>query len=253
MRRSVEPNSLDLLFGTITILLVLEASRRTAGWILPVICIAFLAYAYYGSEIPASWELGHAGYSVERIIGQTYMGLEGIFGVPLDVAATYIILFTIYGAVLEYSGAGASSSTSASPPSGGRAAARAARPRWPASCSARCRARAPRPRSRSAPSRGRSCAAAGYPPDEGGGVLAASGIGAILSPPRSARPPSSSPSSSGLLPEVLVFAVVPTLLYYLGILLAIEADARRLGTRSTRDAAARAAAAALRLPLLSLF
>ena len=63
------------------------------------------------------------------------------------------------------------------------APARAARPRWPASCSARCRAPASRRRSRSARSPGRCCARAGYPKNEGGGVLAAAGIGAILSPP----------------------------------------------------------------------
>ena len=50
--------------------------------------------------------IAHRGYSLERIIGTLYMTLEGIFGVPLDVAATYIVLFTIYGAVLEHSGAG---------------------------------------------------------------------------------------------------------------------------------------------------
>ena len=54
---------------------------------------------------PSRSAIAHKGYGVDRIVGQTYMGLEGLFGVPLDVAATYIILFTIYGAVLEYSGA----------------------------------------------------------------------------------------------------------------------------------------------------
>ena len=70
------------------------------------VCVGFLLYAYYGGELPATWQISHAGYGVPRIVGQTYMGLQGIFGVPLDVAATYIVLFTLYGAVLEYSGAG---------------------------------------------------------------------------------------------------------------------------------------------------
>ena len=52
VRRSVEPNGLDLLFGTITVLLVLEATRRTVGWILPAVCLVFLAYAYFGERDP---------------------------------------------------------------------------------------------------------------------------------------------------------------------------------------------------------
>ncbi len=234
VRRSVEPNGLDLLFGAMTILLVLEACRRTTGWILPAICIAFLAYAYFGSEIPASWELGHRGYSVERIIGQTYMGLEGIFGVPLDVAATYIILFTIYGAVLEYSGAAqffidisfAAFGRSRSGPgrttalagyllgtvsgSGAATTVTLGSVTWPI------------------------LRRAGYPPDQAGGVLAASGIGAILSPPTLGAAAFIIAEFLGIsYLEVLVFAVVPTFLYYLGIMLAIEADARRLRMTET--------------------
>jgi TRAP-type uncharacterized transport system fused permease subunit len=106
IRRAVRPSDLDLLFGVLTLVLLLEATRRTVGWILPAVCLGFVAYAYLGELIPPGYLLGHPGYGTPRIVGQLYMGLEGIFGVPLDVAATYIVLFTIYGAVLEYSGAG---------------------------------------------------------------------------------------------------------------------------------------------------
>jgi len=65
-------------------------------------------YAYVGPafdrvSLPL---LAHRGYGIDRLVGTLYVTLEGIFGVPLDVAATYIILFTIYGAILEHSGAG---------------------------------------------------------------------------------------------------------------------------------------------------
>jgi TRAP-type uncharacterized transport system fused permease subunit len=105
-RRVVRPTGLDVVLGVVAVLLVLEATRRTVGWVLPAICLGFVAYAMLGGLLPFGWELGHKGYDLERLVGQTYMGIEGIFGVPLDVAATYIVLFTIYGAVLEYSGAG---------------------------------------------------------------------------------------------------------------------------------------------------
>ena len=232
VRRSVEPNSLDIVFGIATIALVLEATRRTVGWILPAICLAFIAYAYFGSEIPTGWEVSHRGYGVDRIVGQSYMGLEGIFGVPLDVAATYIILFTIYGAVLEYSGAGKFFIDVSFAAFG---------------------------RSRTGPGRTTTLAGfllgtvsgsgvattvtlgsvtwpilrkAGYPKEQGGGVLAAAGIGAILSPPTLGAAAFIIAEFLGVsYLEVLIFALVPTLLYYLGILLAIEADARRFQTR----------------------
>ena len=75
--------------------------------LLPVVAIIFLLYAYLpfvGVFLPDPW--GHRGYDIARLIGHLYITEEGIFGIPLDVAATFIILFTIYGAVLEYSGAG---------------------------------------------------------------------------------------------------------------------------------------------------
>ena len=232
VRRSVEPTTLDLVFGVTTIALVLEATRRTVGWILPAICLVFVAYAYFGSEIPPSWEVSHRGYGVDRIVGQSYMGLEGIFGVPLDVAATYIVLFTIYGAVLEYSGAGKFFIDISFAAFG---------------------------RSRSGPGRTTALAGfllgtvsgsgvattvtlgsitwpilrkGGYPKEQGGGVLAASGIGAILSPPTLGAAAFIIAEFLGVSYfKVLVYALIPTLLYYLGIMLAIEADARRFRTR----------------------
>src|SRR5687767_4719030 len=108
IQRAAEPTPLDLLLGTVTILLVLEATRRTVGWILPFTAVLFLLYAYIGPllDLVGLGLIAHRGYELDRLVGMLYMTLEGIFGVPLDVAAMYIVLFTIYGAVLEYSGAG---------------------------------------------------------------------------------------------------------------------------------------------------
>ena len=107
--RATDPTRTDLVLGSLTILLVLEATRRSVRWILPLTAAGFLLYAYAGPQFDRVGLslLAHRGYDVGRLIGTLYMTLEGIFGVPLDVAATYIVLFTIYGAVLEYSGAGA--------------------------------------------------------------------------------------------------------------------------------------------------
>jgi len=81
-----------------------RAMRRTTGWVMPVITLAFLLYALFGPYLPAPWT--HKGYDVGRVIGHMYMTLEGIFGVAVDVSSSLIILFTIFGAFLQYSGAG---------------------------------------------------------------------------------------------------------------------------------------------------
>ncbi|HET6921577.1 MAG TPA: TRAP transporter large permease subunit, partial [Anaeromyxobacteraceae bacterium] len=104
IERAVTPTRWDLVSGVVLMLLVLEATRRTSGWILTLVVVAFVAYAFAGPLLPPPWT--HRGYDVERLVGQLYMTLEGIFGTPIDVSATFIILFTIYGAVLQYSGAG---------------------------------------------------------------------------------------------------------------------------------------------------
>ncbi|MGH3390797.1 MAG: TRAP transporter large permease subunit, partial [Actinomadura sp.] len=103
--RGTDPTAADLAMGVGLTLLLLDATRRTVGRALPVICVVFLLYAYYGSYIPIGWQIGHRGFDITSLVAQLYMGTEGFFGVPLDVAATYIILFTIYGAVLDLSGA----------------------------------------------------------------------------------------------------------------------------------------------------
>ena len=106
--RAATPLPIDLTLGTVALILVLEATRHTVGWILPATAIGFIAYAYYGPlfDLVGLPLLGHRGYALDRLIGTLYMTLEGIFGVPLDVASTYIVLFTIFGAVLDASGAG---------------------------------------------------------------------------------------------------------------------------------------------------
>ncbi len=239
--RAADPGMLDIVLGTMAILLVLEATRRTVGWILPLTAVAFLAYAYSGPWFDSIGlrMFAHRGYDVDRLVGTLYMTLEGVFGVPLDVAATYIVLFTIYGAVLEHSGAGAFFIN------------------W---------AMAAMGRSRSGAGPGRTVTLAGflvgtvsgsgvattvmlgsvawpllrragYRPETGGAILSAAGIGALLSPPTLG-------AAAFLIAEflrisylqVLVMATIPTVLYYLSIFLTIEADSRRLGTRAA-DAA----------------
>ncbi|MDI7259325.1 MAG: TRAP transporter permease [Thermodesulfobacteriota bacterium] len=94
----------DFVMGVVLTLLLLEASRRMIGWALPLTAIAFLLYAIFGKYLPGL--IRHTGFSMETILDQLYLTTEGIFGIPLGVSATYVILFVIFGAFLEQSGTG---------------------------------------------------------------------------------------------------------------------------------------------------
>ena len=94
----------DAIVGVIGLLLVLEGTRRTIGIALPLLAVIFLAYAYWGSSLP-HWLFPHRGYSVERIVAQTFLQTQGVFGVALSVMFTYVFLFVILGALLELTGA----------------------------------------------------------------------------------------------------------------------------------------------------
>src|SRR6185436_10368001 len=100
--RAIDPEPMDDAVGLVLIALLLEAARRSSGWIMPVVSLVFVAYALLGKYLPPPWT--HRGYSIERLVGHLYMTLEGIFGVTVDVSSSLIILFTIFGAVLQYSG-----------------------------------------------------------------------------------------------------------------------------------------------------
>lgn len=102
--RNTFPLTIDIVFGSILILLILEALRRTNGWVLLTVTVSFLLYALFGNYLPAPWT--HKGYELSRLVGFMYMTLEGIFGTAIDVSSTLIILFTIFGAFLQFSGAG---------------------------------------------------------------------------------------------------------------------------------------------------
>ncbi|MEN9929816.1 MAG: hypothetical protein RL604_63, partial [Pseudomonadota bacterium] len=102
--RNTAPLQLDIIFGIIFIVLILEGVRRTNGLILLTVTLLFLSYALFGNYLPAPWT--HKGYEISRLVGYMYMTLEGVFGTAVDVSATLIILFTIFGAFLQFTNAG---------------------------------------------------------------------------------------------------------------------------------------------------
>ena len=218
----------DVILGVIFIALLIEASRRTIGWIVPLIALLFIAYTLAGPWLPSPWN--HRGYGFNALVGHLFITLEGIFGIPVDVSATLIVLF----------------------------------------CDLRCISAAIRRRKilhrffddadgkqteRGRPHRravvvfawrtvGSGVATtvtigavaypmmkkAGFEKNAAGGLLAAGGLGTIISPPVLG-------AAAFLIAEflkigyldVIWMATIPTCLYYLSLLFMVEIDANRYG------------------------
>ena len=94
----------DYVIGLVGLLLVLEGTRRAIGLTLCILSMAFLAYAAFGQSMP-DWLFPHRGYSWERIVSQTFLHSQGVFGIALKVMFTYVFLFVLFGALLEKTGA----------------------------------------------------------------------------------------------------------------------------------------------------
>ncbi len=247
--RAANPTGGDVAAGMAALLVITEAVRRTTGWALPIVTVGFLAYAVFGPALTSIGfsDIAHRGYDLPRLVGNLYMTLEGIYGVPLEVAVTYITLFSIYGAVLEASGAGtffldwalSLSSGSQSPAATGRSVSLAGFLLGTVSGSGV--ATTLTLGSMAWPLLRR----AGFEANTAGAMLAASGIGALLSPPTLG-------AAAFLIAEhlrvsylqVLVMATIPTVLYYASIVLMIDGDAQRI--------ALPASGAAIGLPRASL-
>ena len=85
-------------------LIVLEGARRTTGRALPITAAAFLLYGLTGPWMPGP--LAHEGLTVESLLDVIYLSTDGIWGIPVYAASTYVVMFTIFGSFLMVSGVG---------------------------------------------------------------------------------------------------------------------------------------------------
>ncbi len=226
--RATMPTQTDWIVGLIFVVLLLEGTRRATGPIMPCVAIAFILYALYGHLLPNPWT--HRGYALEDLVAHLYMTLEGIFGTTVDVASSLIILFTVFGAVLQQSGAGRFFIDFSFAAMGGRrnSAGRAVvlssflmgGPSGSGVATTVTIGTVAYP----------LLEKAGYDKNAAGGLLAAGGLGAIISPPVLG-------AAAFLIAEflkisyfdVIVMATLPTVLYYFTILVMVELDARKQG------------------------
>jgi TRAP transporter 4TM/12TM fusion protein len=231
--RATSPDRLDVVLGVTFIVLLLEATRRTTGWIMPLVALLFIAYAMAGPHLPPPWT--HRGYDLSRLVGHLFITLEGIFGVAVDVSATLIIMFTIYGAFLQHSGAGkffidfSMALTGGKANSAGRTVVLSSfllgGPSGSGVATTVTIGAVAYPMMKQA----------GFEKNAAGGLLAAGGLGAILSPPVLG-------AAAFLIAEflkisyldVIWMAVIPTCLYYMSLVFMVELDAKRFGADAVR-------------------
>jgi TRAP transporter 4TM/12TM fusion protein len=225
--RANSPTPTDFVFGVIAIVVVLEAARRTIGWHLPLLGLIAIAYAYYADFMPGPFR--GPPKDLDYIVANQYLGTEGMLGQPLLVAATFIILFTIYGAILDYTGAGkfyvdlAFALTGRRPTGAARTVTVASFLLGTVSGSGVA----------TTVTLGAIAypmlKKAGHDRESSGAILSAGGIGAVISPP--VLGPAAFIMAELLrisYLDIVIMAIMPTILFYLGILLTIEIDARRL-------------------------
>jgi len=98
------PNTLDIIMGTILVVMVLEASRRISGWPLVFLSLLFIAYGLFGQNMPGIF--AHRGYNWTKLINHIFINTEGIYGTSVNVAASYIFLFILFGSIMNKSGMG---------------------------------------------------------------------------------------------------------------------------------------------------
>lgn len=98
------PTVTDVTMGTILLVVLLEAVRRSMGWPLPVIAILFMAYAYFGQQMPGIFV--HPGADWSNIVNHLYLTSQGIYGVALGVIATYVFHFVLFGVMAQRIGLG---------------------------------------------------------------------------------------------------------------------------------------------------
>ena len=226
IRRSTLPEPLDLLFGIVAILLLLEISRRIVDNTFTMVVVGFLVYMYFGNYFPDI--ISHKSYDLDRIVGHMYMTLEGIFGVPLSVSASFVMLFVVYGTFMDVAGAGGfwldlslatmgrqsasagrgaviTSALLGGPQGSGVATTMSVTPiMWPI------------------------LKKAGYSPNMAAGLIATGGIGAVLSPPLMGAASFLIMQFLGVsFWDVVVMVTVPTILYYIGTLFMVELEARK--------------------------
>ncbi|MCR9109105.1 TRAP transporter fused permease subunit [Marivita sp. XM-24bin2] len=227
--RQGNPSSLDVFFGSVLILTTLEIARRTIGFVLPLIILVFMSYALFGPYMPAQI-LKHPGVDWHQFVNNMYFPSEGIFGVTLWVVSTVVFHFVLFGVVAQRMGLGQffvdNAMILAGRYTGGPAKVSVVSSAFFGTISGSSIANTVSTGSLTIPNMKKM----GYPGHFAGGVEAASSAGGQITPPIMG-------AASFLMAEylevpyttIVIAAIVPALMHYIGVLSIVHFTAKKLG------------------------
>ncbi len=228
------PNDTDLVMGTMLIVLILEATRRSMGNTLPVIVVLFILYGLYGNHVPGL--LAHPGSSFGNFISQLYMTQEGIFGIPVKVVATFVFHFVLFGVIATRMGLGQFfidlSTCVAGRYPGGPAKVSVISSALFGTISGSSIANTVTTGSLTIPAMKRI----GYRPHFAGAVEAAASAGGQITPPIMGAAAFIMTEFLGVpYTTIIVAAIVPAAMHYLGVLTQVHFEAKRSGLAGMPD------------------
>ncbi|MAY62657.1 MAG: C4-dicarboxylate ABC transporter permease [Rhizobiales bacterium] len=224
------PLPIDIIMGTILIVVLLEAVRRSMGWPLPVIALLFIAYAYFGKSMPGLFV--HPGASWSNIVNHLYLTSQGIYGTALGVIATYVFHFVLFGVMATRIGLGQLfidvASALAGRYAGGPAKVSVLSSALLGSISGSSIANTVTTGALTIPAMIRI----GYPRHFAAAVEAAASTGGQITPPVMGAVAFLMIEYLGLpLTTILTAALVPAFMHFFGVLVQVHLEARRLGLR----------------------
>jgi len=226
--RAGMPNALDLVFAGMLLALVLEGARRVTGWALPALGIAFMLYALFGRNLPGFF--GHRGYSWSDLSSFLFVSTDGIYGTAVGVAASYIYLFILFGSFMEKSGMGRffndMALALAGHQKGGPAKVAVIASGFLGSINGAAVANVVTTGAFTIPLMKKT----GYDKDFAGAVEASASVGGQLLPPIMGAAAFIMAEVLGIQYKVIaVSAILPALLYYVGIIVQVHIRAKKCG------------------------
>ncbi len=234
--RMGNPNLYDIVFSVIIIVLVLDIARRTLGWVLPLIICFFISYALFGPYFPGL--LQHPGVRFNTFVSSMYFPQEGIFGVTLWVVSTIVFHFVLFGVIAQRTGLGKlfidNATILAGRYTGGPAKVSIVSSAFFGTISGSSVANTVSTGALTIPNMKRL----GYPGHFAGGVEAAASAGGQITPPIMG-------AAAFIMAEflevpyttIVIAAIFPALLHYLGVFSVVHLMARKLELKGmARDA-----------------
>lgn len=239
INRAGKPNSMDVIIGTLLTLLVLEATRRVCGMALPILGVIFILYSLMGTKqglIPVNIPgiFLHRGYTWQKLMSHFFANTEGIYGSSVNVASTYIFLFIAFGEIMNKCGMGQFfndiANALAGGSKGGPAKVAVVASGLLGMINGAAVAVVVTTGSFTIPLMKKT----GYDNEFSGAIVATGSVGGQLMPPVMGAAAFIMAETLGIkYSTLLVSAIIPAVIYYMGILLQIQMRAEKMGMQGT--------------------